>query len=73
MDVAVWFVAAMLRLNPDSLFVPFDSQAYDAKVDPNDSILSLSEWLSKFGGGETDCSIPLAVVNKQYDIVKLWA
>lgn len=65
-DVAALFAAAILRRNPDSVIVPFDTQAYDAKVDPNDSILSLSERLSKFGGGGTDCSIPLAVANKQY-------
>lgn len=65
-DVAALFAAAILRRNPDSVVVPFDTRAYDAKVDPNDSILSLSERLSKFGGGGTDCSIPLAVANKQY-------
>ena len=52
-DVAALFAAAILRRNPDSVVVPFDTQAYDAKVDPSDSILSLSERLAKFGGGGT--------------------
>lgn len=46
--------------------MPFDTQAYDAKVDPSDSILSLSERLAKFGGGGTDCSIPLREANTKY-------
>jgi 60 kDa SS-A/Ro ribonucleoprotein len=58
-DVAALFAAAILRRNPDSVIIPFDTQAYDAKVDPSDSILSLSERLAKYGGGGTDCSIPL--------------
>jgi len=43
-----------------------DTQAYDANVDPSDSILSLSERLAKFGGGGTDCSIPLREANAKY-------
>jgi 60 kDa SS-A/Ro ribonucleoprotein len=65
-DVAALFAAAILRRNPDSVVVPFDTQAYDAKVDPSDSILSLSERLAKFGGGGTDCSIPLREANTKY-------
>jgi len=65
-DVAALFAAAILRRNPDSVVVPFDTQAYDAKVDPSDSILSLSERLAKFGGGGTDCSIPLREANAKY-------
>ena len=58
-DVAALFAAAILRRNPDSVVIPFDTQAYDAKVDPPDSILSLAERLAKYGGGGTDCSLPL--------------
>ena len=65
-DVAALFASAMLRKNPDSIVIPFDTCAYDAKVDPEDTILSLSERLAKYGGGGTDCSIPLKVANKKY-------
>ena len=37
-DVAALFAAAILRRNPESVVVPFDTQAYEAKLDPNDSI-----------------------------------
>ena len=65
-DVAALFAAAILRRNPDSVVVPFDTQAYDVRIDPSDSILSLSERLAKYGGGGTDCSIPLRAANTKY-------
>ncbi len=65
-DVAALFAAAILRRNADSVVVPFDTRAYSAKVDPQDTILSLSERLAKFGGGGTDCSIPLREANTRY-------
>ncbi len=63
-DVAALFAAAILRRNPDSVVIPFDTQAYKVKVDPSDSILSLSARLSKYGGGGTDCSLPFVEANK---------
>ena len=70
-DVAALFAAAILRRNPDSVVIPFDTQAYDlygkgAKIDPSDSILSLSARLSKYGGGGTDVSLPLVEANKRH-------
>lgn len=65
-DVAALFAAAVLRRNPDSVVVPFDTRAYVAKFDPQDSILSLAKRLAKYGGGGTDCSIPLREANSRY-------
>jgi 60 kDa SS-A/Ro ribonucleoprotein len=62
-DVAALFAAAILRRNPESVVVPFDTQAYQVRLDPNDSILSLAERLAKYGGGGTDCSLPLREAN----------
>lgn len=63
-DAAALFAAAMLRVNPDSIVVPFDTSAYQTKIDPNDSILSIAERLAAYGGGGTDCSLPLAFANQ---------
>jgi len=49
--VAALFAAAILRRNPDSVVIPFDTRAYDVRADPGDTILSLSERLAKYGGG----------------------
>ena len=65
-DVAALFAAALLRRNPDSIVIPFDTAAYNVRIDPADSILSLSERLAKYGGGGTDCSLPLHEANTRY-------
>jgi 60 kDa SS-A/Ro ribonucleoprotein len=65
-DVAALFAAAMLRRNPDSIVIPFDTQAYNVRIDPQDMILSLSERLATYGGGGTDCSIPLREANTKH-------
>jgi 60 kDa SS-A/Ro ribonucleoprotein len=65
-DVAALFAAAILRRNPESVVVPFDTAAYEAKVDPQDTILSLAERLAKYGGGGTDCSLPMVQANGKY-------
>ncbi|PQO34781.1 TROVE domain-containing protein [Bremerella cremea] len=64
-DVAALFAAAILRRNPDSVVIPFDTIAYDAKIDPSDSILSLSDRLARYGGGATECSVPLRAANER--------
>ncbi len=69
-DVAALFAAAILRRNPDSIVIPFDTSAYDAKIDPSDSILSIAERLAKYGGGGTDCSLPLVAANQKYAKLK---
>lgn len=65
-DVAALVAAAILRRNPDSVVIPFDTQAHTASVDPSDSILSLATRLAKYGGGGTDCSLPLVAANQRY-------
>ena len=65
-DVAALFAAAILRRNPDSIVIPFDTQAYEARVDAGDTILSLAERLAKYGGGGTDCSLPLREAYTKY-------
>ncbi len=69
-DVAALVAAAILRRSPDSVVVPFDTQAFDAKVDPSDSILSLADRLAKFGGGGTDCSLPIRKANADFSMRK---
>jgi 60 kDa SS-A/Ro ribonucleoprotein len=65
-DVAALFAAAILRRNPDTVVIPFDTSAYDVRVDPTDSVLSLAERLAEYGGGGTNCSLPLAAANTRY-------
>jgi 60 kDa SS-A/Ro ribonucleoprotein len=64
-DVAALFGAAILRRNPDSVIVPFDDRTHQAAFDPADAILSIAGRLAKYGGGGTNCALPLAYANKQ--------
>jgi 60 kDa SS-A/Ro ribonucleoprotein len=65
-DVAALFAAAILRRNPDSVVIPFDTAAYNAKIDPNDSILSIAQRLAQYGGGGTNCALPIQAANEWY-------
>ncbi len=60
-DVAALFAAAMLRQNRGSLVVPFDHTTYKYRADPTTPILRMADELARFGGGGTDCSLPLQV------------
>jgi 60 kDa SS-A/Ro ribonucleoprotein len=65
-DVAALVAAAILRRNPESIVVPFDTSAYQVRIDPSDSILSLAERLAQYGGGGTDCAQPIVHANRVY-------
>jgi 60 kDa SS-A/Ro ribonucleoprotein len=58
-DVAALFAAAILRRNPDSILIPFDDKTHRVDIDPADPILNLADRLAKYGGGGTNCSLPL--------------
>jgi 60 kDa SS-A/Ro ribonucleoprotein len=63
-DVAALFAAAILRRNPGSVIVPFDTRAHHADVPAGQSILNLAARLSRYGGGGTNCAVPLAHANE---------
>jgi 60 kDa SS-A/Ro ribonucleoprotein len=65
-DVAALFAAALIRRNPDCVIVPFDTQAYRVDVPPSETILALADRLARYGGGGTNCSLPLAEANGGY-------
>jgi 60 kDa SS-A/Ro ribonucleoprotein len=65
-DVAALFAAAILRRNPDSIVIPFDDRVHEARFDPNDTILSLAARLAAYGGGGTNCSLPIAEAKSTY-------
>jgi 60 kDa SS-A/Ro ribonucleoprotein len=65
-DVAALFAAALLRRNPGSVVIPFDTVAYKADVGADEAILDLAGYLARFGGGGTDCSLPLAEASRTY-------
>lgn len=64
-DVAALVASAILRKNPDTEIVPFDTQVHQIKLNPLDSIVTNAQTLARFGGGGTNCSEALAYVNRK--------
>lgn len=64
-DAAALFASAVLRRNPDSVVIPFDDSTYEVDVDSGDTILSLADRLRSYGGGGTNCALPLEFANSR--------
>jgi 60 kDa SS-A/Ro ribonucleoprotein len=64
-DVAALFAAAILRKNPDAEIIPFESKIVDVRLNPRDSIMTNAEKLSNLPFGGTNCSAPLAELNRR--------
>lgn len=59
-DAAGLLASAILRKNPSAVIIPFDTRAHDAtQINPRDSIMTNAEKLAAYGGGGTDCSLPV--------------
>lgn len=65
-DVAALVAASLLRRNPDAEVIPFEQSVVTGlKLEPRDTVMTNAEKLSKVGGGGTNCSAPLALLNKR--------
>jgi 60 kDa SS-A/Ro ribonucleoprotein len=63
-DVAGLMAACVLRQNPNTTIVPFDTMVHIINVNPRDSIMTNARKLAR-GGGGTDCSSALRYLNAQ--------
>ena len=64
-DVAALVAAAFVRKNPRTVVLPFENKVRTVSLNPRDSIMTNAEKLAAIGGGGTNCSAPLAWLNKQ--------
>ncbi|MEO6327102.1 MAG: TROVE domain-containing protein [Thermoanaerobaculia bacterium] len=62
-DVAALTAAAIMRANPNAEVIPFERKAVNVKLNPRDSVMTNAEKLSAIGGGGTNCSAPLELLN----------
>lgn len=63
-DVAALVAAALLRTNPSTTVIPFETKELpDVRINPRDTVLTNAERLASVGGGGTNCSAPLAYLN----------
>ena len=64
-DVAALIAATLLRRNPSARVIPFKEDVIKLRLNPKDSIVSISEQISKCGSGGTNCSAPLRALNAE--------
>lgn len=63
-DVAAMMAAAILRSNPESSVKPFADDVRPVRLNARDSVVTNAERLASIGGGGTNCSAPLAMLNR---------
>jgi len=64
-DVAALVAAAVLRKNPQARVLPFEQDVVKLSLNARDSVMTNAQALAKMGGGGTNCSAPLALLNRQ--------
>ncbi len=64
-DVAALVAAAISAKNPATEILPFDTQVHAHRLNRRDSVLTNAQALAQFGGGGTDCGLPLATLNQR--------
>ena len=64
-DVAGLMAACLVRQNKNARTLLFDTRLYEAKVNPRDSIMTNAANIARFGGGGTNCSLPLLQLNQE--------
>jgi 60 kDa SS-A/Ro ribonucleoprotein len=63
-DVAALIASTIIRKNPTAEVYAFDTGLYRARLNPRDSIVTNAASLAQFGGGGTNCSLPLQHFNQ---------
>jgi 60 kDa SS-A/Ro ribonucleoprotein len=64
-DVAALVAAAVLRKNPSARVMPFEQGVVKLALNARDSVMTNAKALAAIGGGGTNCSAPLAMLNKE--------
>jgi 60 kDa SS-A/Ro ribonucleoprotein len=70
-DVAALVAAAVLRKNPAARVLPFEQEVVKLSLNVRDSVMTNAQALAAIGGGGTNCSAPLALLNKERAKVEL--
>jgi 60 kDa SS-A/Ro ribonucleoprotein len=64
-DIAALIAATVLRRADDAEVLPFESKAVPVRLNGRDTIMSNAEKLAALPAGGTNCSAPLAELNRQ--------
>jgi 60 kDa SS-A/Ro ribonucleoprotein len=63
-DVAALISSAILRKNPDAQVMPFSTDVVDIRLNSRDSVMTNAQKLASLPQGGTNCSAPLARLNR---------
>lgn len=64
-DVAALVAAAVLRKNSSAEILPFAEAVSPIRLNARDSVMTNARQLAALGGGGTNCSAPVALLNQQ--------
>ena len=64
-DVAALVAASVLRKNPSATVLPFEQSVVSVNLNSRDSVMTNAGRLAAIGGGGTNCSAPVHMLNKQ--------
>jgi 60 kDa SS-A/Ro ribonucleoprotein len=64
-DVAALITACIMRKNTDAEVLPFENSVVGIDLNIRDSIMTNAQKLAAIGGGGTNCSAPLRILNKE--------
>jgi 60 kDa SS-A/Ro ribonucleoprotein len=64
-DVAAVVAAAVMRKNPRAEVLPFEHKVVKVQLNGRDSVMTNASRLASVGGGGTNCSAPLALLNRR--------
>lgn len=62
-DAAAMFAAAILRKNPGAKLLAFSDDLLEVKVNPRDSVATITQRLASLPSGGTNCSLPMIHLN----------
>ena len=63
-DVAALIASCIMRKNPETTVMPFDTRLHTHSLNPRDTVMTNAATLARFGGGGTDCSLALQKVTQ---------
>jgi 60 kDa SS-A/Ro ribonucleoprotein len=64
-DVAALVAAAVLRKNASAMVLPFEQAVVRVELNSRDSVMTNAAKLASIGGGGTNCSAPLRLLNQR--------
>jgi len=70
-DVAALVAAAVVRKNPAATVLPFEQAVVPVNLNSRDSVMTNAGKLASIGGGGTNCSAPIALLNNQKALADL--